>query len=214
MPNALLEDLEDYFDRLDASQRRGNGGSGPTAAEVAPTVPRFYEQDFARLRRVCVSGAAATGVDCAVCLQGVRLGDELFELPCEGRHRFHVRCLRTWLAKSVQCPICRTDVRATLRAAAPAPATVPPGPRRSFSAESRTMARQPVRRTRDGGRIVCYESQPPDDWQRPAYIPAHLHHLAQYLEVSYPNRGIARIWRVPNSATTDLSLARPPFAEQ
>lgn len=250
LPPAVLEDLEDYFDRLDAAHYRdgaeagvavGAGAEGGAPAE-AVSVPRFSPEDFERLlvfskecraaasqppSPVAAAGAApgllavvgASAVaegggsedasECHICLDalGHNARDQVC-VPCPARHRFHKRCLRNWLARSVQCPVCRADILAPLPAAPPATPTVQPTIRRGRSAPPPTTGGGP--RTRAGGRVVRYEANPPASWPRPAYIPTHLAHLAQYLEVSYVGQGSARIWRVPRAAQADLSSALPP----
>ena len=52
-------------------------------------------------------------------------------------------------------------------------------------------------RTRDGGVILRYEPTPPPDMPRPDYIPADQRHQAGYVEIEYPEHGVARVWRVP-----------------
>jgi len=147
-------------------------------------------------------GEAAAGAECHICLAPLRSGEVLLELPCSQRHRFHERCIKEWLSKAVTCPLCRTDVKALLPAV---DAAVPAARRGKLAANARREQGQ----TLLGGTVVCYERNPPPSRERPTYIPPHLRHLAQYLEVSYPGRGVARIWRVPNSATSDLSRALP-----
>lgn len=194
-----MDDLNDYFERLDATETQAE--SGTQNAQV-PTVPRFSSEDFARLQRVRPLSRGNRGgedgtvfPDCAICLQPMgQGGGDLLQVPCSGQHRFHVRCLRGWLAKSVHCPVCRVDVKALLP------------PIRNQGVHGR---RHPIAglaeaglsaRTRDGGRILCYEAKPPPTWERPVYIPAHQRHIAQYLEIEYPGQGTARIWRVPRVA--------------
>ena len=45
--------------------------------------------------------------------------------------------------------------------------------------------------------VFRYERNPPAEWIRPGYIPSHLRHAAEYIEVSYPDKGTAKIWRLP-----------------
>ena len=42
---------------------------------------------------------------CAICLLNYTVSEEVRELPC--RHRFHEKCLFTWLETRVTCPMCR-----------------------------------------------------------------------------------------------------------
>ncbi|CAE8646454.1 unnamed protein product, partial [Polarella glacialis] len=228
LPSSLQEDLEDYFARFDSVVRDASsstGRQGPQSALLQselPSVPRFEAGDFARLRRTSCSAVTCGArrgpvfTECAICLQSF---DEsrltaLLELPCSARHVFHGPCLKKWLAKSVQCPVCRVDVKALLpkvKALLPKVMTSSASPASGSDKTRRPFNHQLMAGcTRDGGRVVRYEPNPPVAWPRPTYIPAHLRHLAQYLEVSYPGRGVARIWRLPfGEASGDLSQALP-----
>eukprot|EP00928_Gymnodinium_smaydae_P052215 TRINITY_DN36005_c0_g1_i1.p1 TRINITY_DN36005_c0_g1~~TRINITY_DN36005_c0_g1_i1.p1 ORF type:complete len:309 (-),score=54.96 TRINITY_DN36005_c0_g1_i1:43-891(-) len=224
--DAVMEDLGDYFDRLDAARpRRGfrpaastATGAGTSAAALElPSVSRLEPEEIARLQRASAAdgsdGAApAHAGDCAICLQELAGEDELLVLPCAARHRFHAACLRDWLARSVFCPICRTDVKALLPPQRPLVQQLGPARRPTDRGRGAATAFSAASRTRDGGRVVRYEARPPPSWPRPAHIPSHLGHLAEYLEIHYPGRGTARIWRLPNNlagSAGDLSLAVP-----
>lgn len=52
---------------------------------------------------------AAAAADCAVCLEGFRVGDRCRDLPACG-HSFHRDCVDRWLMRSPACPICRRGV--------------------------------------------------------------------------------------------------------
>lgn len=197
----VKDDLEDYFERLDRQRLEAQqGGAGAVLLE-APSVARFSPQDFARLHVVRTS-AGDPGAECAICLLALRTEAWAVALPCAPAHCFHTSCVRSWLSKSVHCPLCRVDVLALL----------PAQPQSSVEGRLRvpsSLAAPAERRTRGGGRVLAYLPEPPSSWARPAYIPAHLRHLAEYLEISYPGRGTAKIWRVPNLAVADLSNALP-----
>ena len=45
--------------------------------------------------------------DCAICFQSVGDGDLVGDLPC--RHLFHVSCLKTWLQRRNNCPLCNAE---------------------------------------------------------------------------------------------------------
>ncbi|XP_042388556.1 RING-H2 finger protein ATL56-like [Zingiber officinale] len=49
--------------------------------------------------------------ECAVCMEGVRMGERCRALPPCG-HVFHVSCVDRWLVRSPSCPICRACVGA------------------------------------------------------------------------------------------------------
>jgi hypothetical protein len=45
---------------------------------------------------------------CPICIVDFEEGDDLRQLPCEGKHRFHQQCVDPWLLElSSSCPICR-----------------------------------------------------------------------------------------------------------
>ena len=52
----------------------------------------------------------ATDADdnCSICLECMSRGEEALQLLCQ--HAFHAACLRTWLARSGSCPLCKFDV--------------------------------------------------------------------------------------------------------
>lgn len=47
-------------------------------------------------------------VDCAICLDSLKLGDKCRILP-QCNHYFHAECIDLWLLKSSFCPICRAS---------------------------------------------------------------------------------------------------------
>lgn len=46
--------------------------------------------------------------ECVVCLEAVCSGQQVARLPCA--HAFHHPCIVRWLARSRQCPYCRTEL--------------------------------------------------------------------------------------------------------
>jgi hypothetical protein len=45
---------------------------------------------------------------CPICIVDFEEGDDLRVLPCEGKHRFHQKCVDPWLLElSSSCPLCR-----------------------------------------------------------------------------------------------------------
>ncbi|XP_073014142.1 RING-H2 finger protein ATL2-like [Typha latifolia] len=61
-------------------------------------------------------------VECGVCLNGMKEGEKVAELPRCG-HRFHGLCIRVWFRTHDTCPLCRSAVDV---AAAGAPALAAP----------------------------------------------------------------------------------------
>lgn len=177
-PAPVLEDLEDYFRRLDERM-----GVAPLADGGGPvSVDRCSEEELGRLSVVpFVRGAALFPYsDCAICLTDFVDDEHVVRLPCAAGHCFHVTCARQVLSRSTLCPLCRVDVRQLL-----APPERPPT-RRAFGF------------TRDGGVIKRWEPNPPAEMPRPSYIPAADRARAGYVEIEYPSQGVARIWRVAN----------------
>jgi hypothetical protein len=54
-------------------------------------------------------GQAPTGDECAICLCPFESGEVCRKLPCA--HLFHADCIVEWFTRSVQCPLCKGDVR-------------------------------------------------------------------------------------------------------
>ncbi|CAL1142052.1 unnamed protein product [Cladocopium goreaui] len=190
-PANVMEDLEDYFHRVDARRAEIEAEMATDGDSMGmPSVERFEDADFQALARRNLESAA----ECAICLANVEVGEEAVQLPCAARHTFHDDCAREWLSRNVTCPLCRVDVRALVRSerrgpagdeAAAAPGEPAPGSPRAFGY------------TRDGGLIMRYDPRPPPEEERPPYIPPELHSVAELVEIEYPERGTARIWRVP-----------------
>jgi len=59
--------------------------------------------------------------DCAICLQAFEGGELCQQLPCNSRHFFHIDCAKEWVDRFYTCPICRADIRQTLKAAKASP---------------------------------------------------------------------------------------------
>jgi len=52
-------------------------------------------------------------MQCSICTEVLRVGDQVQQLPCHSSHLFHPACLAPWLSKSNACPVCR-EVRRVL----------------------------------------------------------------------------------------------------
>ena len=52
--------------------------------------------------------AADADDSCSICLERMCRGEEALQLACQ--HAYHAACLRTWLARSGSCPLCKHDV--------------------------------------------------------------------------------------------------------
>ncbi|CAO2045260.1 unnamed protein product [Urochloa humidicola] len=109
------------------SARSSDDGRGPSAELVVVTVTA----DAARPGYACAQmttpppafafqcpqleagggegAAAASSVVCSVCLEDVRGGDMVRQVPA-CRHIFHVECIDMWLRSHRTCPMCRCVV--------------------------------------------------------------------------------------------------------
>ena len=81
---------------------------GPSAS----TEPLFGHASISKERYALLvdcptAKANADGDSCTICLSAYADGETVKFLPCA--HRFHGRCLRNWLGKSSQCPVCRFE---------------------------------------------------------------------------------------------------------
>ena len=122
-PTDIMEDLEDYFRRLE--ERRSEGGN--TAEPV--DVERFSDVEFDALSSVqLMKGAQESSTtptiqfvatdetssiltECAICLCDFQDGETLIRLPCAAGHMFHRPCIRAALAREFtsQCHTVRLD---------------------------------------------------------------------------------------------------------
>lgn len=79
------------------------GGQSPTVG--------LSEEQLGGLSRekVVLSGppSDADCVECAICQEGYRQGEDRVQLAC--RHRFHDHCIIPWLERVASCPVCRHD---------------------------------------------------------------------------------------------------------
>ena len=47
---------------------------------------------------------------CSICCLNYIENDKLIIVPCEGKHRYHMNCIKEWLQRSNECPLCKCDV--------------------------------------------------------------------------------------------------------
>jgi len=50
------------------------------------------------------------GKKCSICLEEYKEADECVFLPCF--HKYHSECIKTWLKKNNNCPICKSTLKA------------------------------------------------------------------------------------------------------
>jgi len=57
--------------------------------------------------------------ECIICMENFKDDDEIAELKCDYRHYFHSACLKDWLTRKPECPLCKKPVGPAKRSAAP-----------------------------------------------------------------------------------------------
>ena len=45
-----------------------------------------------------------------MCLAEYKEEEKIVILPCDARHNFHEACIKEWLRKKNECPICRSSI--------------------------------------------------------------------------------------------------------
>ena len=50
---------------------------------------------------------------CVVCMSEFKNNEVLTYLPCDPRHFFHTKCIKSWLINQQTCPICKEEVHYT-----------------------------------------------------------------------------------------------------
>jgi hypothetical protein len=83
--------------------------SGPPRRRRASVVPALVGAAARPPVPWSVAQAAATVANCPICLESLR-GRRVLGLACDGAHAFHSTCLRKWLRRKHECPICRAAV--------------------------------------------------------------------------------------------------------
>ena len=48
--------------------------------------------------------------ECIICMDKLRESDLVSPLPCHVNHLFHTACIRPWLLKNRNCPLCKREV--------------------------------------------------------------------------------------------------------
>ncbi|KAK0053421.1 mucin-5AC [Biomphalaria pfeifferi] len=103
---AMMIRLVQPIARLNEYQRifrsRGMAPPGLTNSELSQ-IPVVQQADASSQ---CESTSAS---ECSICLKSYRPRDEVRVLPCG--HRFHRKCIDTWLKKTCSCPMCRKSTR-------------------------------------------------------------------------------------------------------
>lgn len=77
--------------------------------------------------------------ECSVCMDDVKIGDEVVVLPCN--HWFHENCASLWLSEHNTCPICRKGIEGDVPAAGASRAGSNPTSRNEHRARRHSGAR-------------------------------------------------------------------------
>merc|ERR1712151_714 len=95
----LFQGFGQAFEGLVETIDQGNGVP-PTSASALETIPKvkITAQDLEE----------SQNCHCTVCIEDFVLGEEALRLPCG--HLFHEHCIKTWLQKHSQCPVCRYEL--------------------------------------------------------------------------------------------------------
>merc|ERR1719277_2434427 len=77
-----------------------SAGPPPTAAATLRSLPR--------IKVTAYDIAANEGTECSICLDELVAGEPALRIPCG--HLFHEECVKDWLNKSNECPVCRFEL--------------------------------------------------------------------------------------------------------
>lgn len=75
-------------------------GPPPTAAATLRSLPR--------IKVTAYDIATNEGSECSICLGDLVAGEPALRIPCG--HLFHEDCVKDWLKKSNECPVCRFEL--------------------------------------------------------------------------------------------------------
>ena len=56
------------------------------------------------------SGIKRTHHECSICLESFKENEDLVEFTCNKEHIFHEDCIKAWIEKRTNCPICRKEM--------------------------------------------------------------------------------------------------------
>jgi len=106
----LLDDLREHLSTVEGL--RGTivrGMDSPDTPKVEPAPPEVFNG----IVEVCLDSLMIEEMrqtpQCVICCSDFEAGELLSKLPGCG-HLFHGRCIRTWLERAANCPICRCDL--------------------------------------------------------------------------------------------------------
>mmetsp|Transcript_90543 Transcript_90543/g.161281 ORF Transcript_90543/g.161281 Transcript_90543/m.161281 type:complete len:377 (-) Transcript_90543:95-1225(-) len=75
-------------------------GAPPASASVVRSLPRVKVSAY--------DIAANESPECSVCLGDLVIGEKALRIPCG--HLYHEECVKDWLKKSNECPVCRWEL--------------------------------------------------------------------------------------------------------
>merc|ERR1719188_87701 len=81
-------------------QPEQRSGPPPTSAATLRSLPR--------IKVTAYDIAANEGSECSICLGDLEVGEPALRIPCG--HLFHEECVKDWLKKSNECPVCRFEL--------------------------------------------------------------------------------------------------------
>jgi len=79
----------------------------PRDATHAPTAASTL-QNLPRIKVRLVDLEANESNECSICIDELEVGQEAMRIPCG--HLYHEECVKDWLKKSNECPVCRYEL--------------------------------------------------------------------------------------------------------
>jgi hypothetical protein len=49
-------------------------------------------------------------LNCIICFEDFKDGDNVTTLPCNKKHSFHEKCIKNWLEQKNTCPLCNLPI--------------------------------------------------------------------------------------------------------
>lgn len=97
---ALVEQLLLHGQGAPAQQEQRQPGAPPTSASALRSLPR--------IKVTAYDIAANESTECSICLDELVAGQPALRIPCG--HLYHEDCVKDWLKKSNECPVCRFEL--------------------------------------------------------------------------------------------------------
>lgn len=105
----LRQPLQPDIYQVEAFLRAGSQDDGSLDPRSNPNIASLYF-------RVKISNIkqGLEGQQCAICLEEMDGGKQCVSLPCDAqrRHSFHEGCLKAWLQRKHECPLCKHPLQA------------------------------------------------------------------------------------------------------